>query len=37
MANIVLWSLVAVLGVTALYFWFVRKKDTAAQPQAQQK
>jgi hypothetical protein len=36
MANVILWSLVAVLGVTTIYFWFVRRKDTAAaQPQQQ--
>jgi|GEM_PF-3730800 len=34
MNTVVLWSLVAVLGVATLYFWFVRKKET--EPQAQQ-
>ena len=34
MASLILWSLVAVLGITALYFWFIRKKETPEQPQS---
>jgi hypothetical protein len=32
--NLLLWSLVAILGIATLYLWFVRKKEPQAPQQA---